>query len=70
MSIDIHKVRQRKTELMQPQPLSHLEELEQIVEPKPHYVGPGPWLKAVQAKAEHASASKKEKNRGGRNAHS
>ncbi|GEM_PF-3097298 len=70
MSIDIHRVRQRKAELMQPQPLSHLKELEQIVEPKPHYVGPGPWLKAVKATVEQASVSKKEKNRGGRNAHS
>lgn len=53
------QIRKRKQELQEPKPLSQLRELEEIVEPKPHYVGPGPWLKAVQGK---------EKKTGGRNA--
>ena len=55
------QIDKRKQELQEPKALSRLRELEEIVEPKPHYVGPGPWLKAVQ---------KKEKKTGGRNADS
>lgn len=44
------QIKKRKQELQEPKPLSQLRELEEIVEPKPHYVGPGPWLKAVQKK--------------------
>lgn len=55
------KIMKRKIELQQPKPLSHLRELEEIVEPKPNYVGPGPWLKAVQIN---------EKKIGGQNANS
>ena len=49
--MNTEKIRKRKLELQQPKPLSQLRELEDIIEPKPNYVGPGPWLKAVQKKA-------------------
>jgi len=65
MSIDTESIRRRKAELLQPQPLNNLKELEKIVEPKPHYVGPGPWLKAIQAAVKAADHT-----RGGRNVHS
>jgi hypothetical protein len=55
------QVRKRKLELQEPKALSQLRELEEIVEAKPHYVGPGPWLKAVQLQ---------ENQTGGRNADS
>lgn len=65
MSIDTESVRRRKAELLQPQPLTNLKDLENIVEPKPHYVGPGPWLKALQA-----AVKTTDQTRGGRNVHS
>jgi hypothetical protein len=65
MSIDTESIRRRKAELLQPQPLNNLKELEKIVKPKPHYVGPGPWLKAVQA-----AVKATDHTRGGRNVHS
>ncbi|MDZ7792469.1 MAG: hypothetical protein U5P10_01890 [Spirochaetia bacterium] len=65
MSIDTESIRRRKAELLQPQALDNLKELEKIVEPKPHYVGPGPWLKAIQAAVKAADHT-----RGGRNVHS
>lgn len=46
--MNTEKIKARKLELQQPKPLSQLRELEDIVEPKPNYVGPRPWLKAVQ----------------------
>ena len=70
MSINIQDVRRRKAELLQPNPLSTLRELEEIVEPKPHYVGPGPWLKAVRSAAKNNDATHKETQRGGRDADS
>ncbi|MFW5715538.1 MAG: hypothetical protein ACOC2P_00030 [Spirochaetota bacterium] len=48
--MNTEQIRKRKLELQQPKPLSGLRELEHIIEPKPNYVGPGPWLKAVQIK--------------------
>ncbi len=59
--MDTEQIRKRKLELQQPKPLSQLRELEDIIEPKPNYVGPGPWLKAVQIK---------EDKNGGYHAHS
>lgn len=50
--MDTERIRKRKLELQEPKPLSQLRELEDIVEPKPNYVGPGPWLKAVHIKAD------------------
>ncbi|MFO7730253.1 MAG: hypothetical protein R6V86_05770 [Spirochaetia bacterium] len=64
MSIDSKSIRRRKAELLQPQPLNNLKELEKIIEPKPHYVGPGPWIKAIQAAVEATNQT-----RGGRNVH-
>ena len=38
----------RRKQLLEPRPLQHLEELEQIIKPKPHFIGPGPWLEAIR----------------------
>ncbi len=68
MSINIQDIQRRKAELLQPRPLSNLRELEEIVEPKPHYVGPGPWLKAVRSAVKKTDAVRREAHRGGRDA--
>ena len=39
---------QKRRELLSPHPLEKLDDLEREVEQRPRYVGPGPWMAAVQ----------------------
>ena len=39
---------QKKRELLSPDPLDSLDELEGEVEQRPRYVGPGPWIEVVR----------------------
>jgi hypothetical protein len=47
-SEDTHSMIRIKSALLEPPPLENLKELERLVEPKPNFVGPGPWLKILK----------------------
>lgn len=49
---DLKKILNRKEELLKPQALESLNELERLVEPKPNFVGPGPWIRILKKEAE------------------
>lgn len=44
---DRKKILDRKKELLKPQALESLNELERLIEPKPNFVGPGPWIRIL-----------------------
>lgn len=68
MSLNREKILERKKELLNPPVLDGLEELEKIVEPKPNYVGPGPWLKVCRRLSEELGPRVKIDSKGGSDA--
>jgi len=45
---DPARIKIKKAELLEPKPLKNLRELEQLMEPKPNFVGPGPWIRILK----------------------
>lgn len=48
---------QKRRELLSPAPFAELADIEKEIEHRPRYVGPGPWISAV----EHTSTDQKER---------
>ena len=45
VEIEIERI---SSELLSPEPLSSLDELNQLIKPRPGYIGPGEWLKILK----------------------
>ncbi|HDQ14214.1 MAG TPA: hypothetical protein ENN41_05315 [Sediminispirochaeta sp.] len=56
-------IKSRKKELLSPEPLRELADLEKIIDPKPNYLGPGAWIKlCTELSREGEDKAEKQKN--------
>ncbi len=53
-------IRTKRADYLEPQSLENLHELEHIVEPKPNFVGPGPWIKLLTKQSPFGDKCRKE----------